>query len=76
MTKQIIFFDTETTGNTENDFICQIAYKTKTGSFSGLYKPPMKIPPEVSAIHHITNKMVEDKPKFTQSKEYKKIKEM
>src|SRR3989338_8160265 len=58
---KIIFFDTETTGNTENDFICQIAYKTDDENFTGLYKPPTKIPPEASAVHHITNKMVAEK---------------
>jgi len=74
--KKIIFFDTETTGNTEKDFLCQIAYKNGDVSFSGLYKPPVKIPPEASAVHHITNKMVADKVTFTESKEYKKIKEL
>jgi len=84
--KKLIFFDTETTGNTEKDFLCQIAYKSaasadssgepKGESFSGLYKPPVKIPPEASAVHHITNKMIADKISFTESPEYKKIKEL
>lgn len=73
---RLIFFDTETTGNTENDFLCQLAYKTDGETFTGLYKPPVKIPPEASAVHHITNKMVADKPVFKESKEYKKIKEL
>ncbi len=72
----IIFFDTETTGNTEKDFLCQIAYKNGAKNFTGLYKPPVKIPPEVSAIHHITNKMVEDSPTFTESNDFKTIKEL
>ncbi len=74
--KKIIFFDTETTGNTKNDTMCQIAYKTDTESFCELYKPSIKIPPEISAIHHITNKMVENKSRFTESTNYKKIKEL
>jgi len=74
--KQIIFFDTETTGNTEKDVLCQIAYKYGDESFSELYKPSIKIPPEASAVHHITNKMVSDKRAFTESKDYKKIKEL
>ena len=74
--KKIIFFDTETTGNTEKDFLCQIAYKTKDENFVGLYKPPIKIPPEASAIHHITNKMVLDKPTFSQSNDLNKIKKL
>ena len=73
---KIIFFDTETTGNTEKDFLCQIAYKTDEESFTGLYKPPIKIPPEASAVHHITNKMVMDKPSFSESPDSKKIKEL
>ena len=74
--KKLIFFDTETTGNTEKDFIIQLAYKVGKEEFSALYKPENKIPPEVSAIHHITNKMVADKPSFTQSTDFLKIKEL
>ena len=72
--QKIIFFDTETTGNTEKDFLCQLAYKTQNESFCELYKPPIKIPPETSAIHHITNKILEDKPAFSESRDYIKIK--
>jgi len=71
---KLIFFDTETTGNTEKDFLCQIAYKMGNESFSGTYKPPIKIPPEASAVHHITNKMVADKIVFSESPDSKKIK--
>ena len=71
---KIIFFDTETTGNTERDFLCQLAYKSDKETFSALYKPPIKIPPEASAIHHITNKMVEDKPIFKEIPNFKKVK--
>jgi DNA polymerase III epsilon subunit-like protein len=72
--KKIIFFDTETTGNTEKDVLCQIAYKTENETFEALYNPKTKIPPEASAVHHITNKMVEEKPTFQESPEYQKIK--
>jgi len=72
--RKIIFFDTETTGNTEKDFLCQIAYKTGDESFVGLYKPPIKIPPEASAVHHITNKMLVDKISFSENPDSKKIK--
>lgn len=74
--QKIIFFDTETTGNTEKDFLCQIAYKTGNDNFTGLYKSSIKIPPEASAIHHITNKELEDKPAFTESTDFPKIKEL
>ncbi len=73
--KQIIFLDTETTGNEpKKDFLCQLAYKTSTETFCELYKPPIPIPPEASAITHITNRHVADKPAFKESKEYQKIK--
>ena len=74
--KKLIFFDTETTGNTEKDFLIQIAYKNDDGNFTGLYKPEIKIPPEASAVHHITNKMVADKPAFKASKNHLKIKKL
>jgi DNA polymerase III epsilon subunit-like protein len=78
---KIIFFDTETTGNELKDFLVQIAYKVNDPSaslgastFCELYKPEIKIPPEASAVHHITNKMVADKQTFQESPDYKKIK--
>jgi len=74
--KKLIFFDTETTGNTEHDFLCQIAYKNGGSTFAGLYKPEIKIPPEASAVHHITNKMVADKPSFQESGDQAKIKKL
>src|SRR3989344_734320 len=73
---KIIFFDTETTGNTDKDFLCQIAYKTDKEDFTGLYKPSVKIPPEASAVHHITNKMIADKPSFRESGDLPKIKKL
>ena len=73
---KIIFFDTETTGNTQKDFLCQIAYKFSDENFTGMYKPPLKIPPEASAVHHISNKMIAGKPIFNETKDYKKIKEL
>ncbi len=83
MGKKLIFFDTETTGNTEKDFLIQIAYKVYPAEggaggeeFNALYKSEKIIPPEASAIHHITNKMVEDKPSFTESDDFSKIKNL
>lgn len=72
----LVFFDTETTGNTVEDSLCQLAYKTEGKEFCGLYNPGTKIPPEASAVHHITNKMVADKPLFKESDDYKKIKKL
>ena len=73
--KKIIFFDTETTGNEpKKDFVCQLAYKTDIETFNELYKPSISIPPEASAITHITNKMVADKKAFKESDNYGAIK--
>lgn len=74
--KKIIFFDTETTGVDSTDFLCQLAYKTGDEIFCELFKPEIKIPPEASSVHHITNKMVQDKPSFKESPEYQKIKKL
>ncbi len=74
--KKIVFFDTETTGIDEGDYLCQLAYKTGEDVFMGLYKPPVPIPPGASAVHHISNEMVKDKPAFTSSEDFQTIKEM
>lgn len=74
---RIFFFDTETTGNTQGDFLCQLAVKergTTDGTINTLYKPPVPIPLECSMIHHITNKMVADRPLFKDSPEYESLK--
>lgn len=74
--QKLIFFDTETTGNTEKDFLCQLAYKVGNETFVNLYKPPVKIPPEASAVHHISNKMVADKSSLKESGDLSKIKKL
>jgi DNA polymerase III epsilon subunit-like protein len=85
--QKLIFFDTETTGNTEKDFLVQIAYKSAAfaegfgeprgnETFTGLYRPPVKIPPEASAVHHISNKMVANKPTFKESTDQPIIKKL
>ena len=83
--KNFIFFDTETTGNTEEDVLCQIAYAKKERGdtsfedgeiFVELYNPGKPIPPEASAVHHISNKMVEGKETFKKSSDYEKIKKL
>lgn len=75
---KLIFLDTETTGNTKDDFLCQIAYHERGTSkfFNELYKPLKPIPPEASAITHITNKHVADKPEFKTSNDYENVKNL
>ena len=74
--KKIVFFDTETTGIDATDFLCQIAYKSGDEVFNEIYKPAVPIPPGASAVHHITNEMVKDKPAFTKSPEFTRIKDL
>ncbi len=76
---KIYFFDTETTGNTHEDRIVQLAIKERgnpTPLINELFKPPMPIPFESSAVHHISNHMVLNKPLFQESPKYLEIKEL
>lgn len=69
-----IFLDTETTGTAEKDRLCQLAYKTETGTIvNELFKPPLPIAIDAMCVHHITNKMVENKPTFKDSKDHRKL---
>ncbi len=73
-----IFFDTETTGITGNDRLCQIAWKEagQEEIENGLFKPPIPISIESMAVCHVTNKMVADKPAFKGSATWQKFKEL
>jgi exodeoxyribonuclease X len=76
---KIYFFDTETTGNTIDDRLVQLAIKERgvaTPVLNELYKSPMPIPFEASAVHHISNKKVAHKPLFQESPDYQKIKDL
>lgn len=71
MNYTLIFFDTETTGNTAHDYLCQIAWKQDSQEIkSGLFKPPVPMSIESMAVCHITNKMVENMPAFKGSDLY------
>jgi DNA polymerase III epsilon subunit-like protein len=76
---KIFFFDTETTGNTPEDRIVQLAVKERgvaTPLINELFKAPFPIPFESSAVHHISNRMVANKPLFQESPHYQEIKEL
>ena len=73
MKKHILYFDTETTGNAENDYLIQIAYKDDVKKHVAYFKPPIPIQFEAMAVHHITEKMVADKPAFKFSNEYDEL---
>ena len=74
--KKIIFFDTETTGNTTPDRLLQIAWSDGANRQSLFFKPPLPISFESMAVHHITEKMVADRPLFKDSPEWKEIKDL
>jgi DNA polymerase III epsilon subunit-like protein len=79
MHMKILFFDTETTGNTHEDRIVQLAIKERgveTPIINELFKAPFPIPFESSAVHHISNKMVINKTLFKDHPRYKEIKEL
>jgi exodeoxyribonuclease X len=76
---RIIFFDTETTGNTGDDRLCQLAIKERGVAepiVNAIYKPPLPISIEAMSIHHITEKMVADQPSFQQAAEYDSLKSL
>lgn len=70
--RPIIFFDLETTGtNVATDRIVQICYLKVMPSGEEISRtlfinPEMPIPPQATAIHHITDADVADKPTFKQ----------
>lgn len=76
---RIIFFDTETTGGAEEDRIVQLAIKERGVAkpvANATYKPPVPISIDSMAIHHITEKMVANRPAFTDAPEYQEIKQL
>lgn len=73
-----ILFDTETTGNQENDRIIQIGGlivhdKNKIEVFDELCSCEVPISIEAMAVHHITPDIIEGKPKFIESNFYKEL---
>lgn len=67
MALRAIFYDTETTGvRSEKDRIIEIAAYDPLNdlSFERLVNPGFPIPPEATAIHHITDEMVANAPSF------------
>ena len=67
--KQLIFLDTETTGNdVATDRLCQVCYETSDGIYKGYFKPPVPVSVKAMSITNITNKMLADKEVFRDSK--------
>ena len=79
MLMRIIFLDTETTGNGDKDRLCQLAVKERfidEPLVNATYKPPVPISIESMAIHHITERMVAERPAFKESPEYAGFKDL
>ncbi len=69
MSARVIYYDTETTGvKPEKDRIIEIAAydPVRERSFEKLVNPGCPIPPDATAIHHITNEMVASAPSFAE----------
>ena len=70
--KPIIFFDLETTGtNIMHDRIVELSYRKvypdgKEEEKTRRLNPEMPIPPQATAVHHITDEDVKDAPTFRQ----------
>lgn len=74
---RIVFFDTETTGGAEKDRLLQLAAKERgirQPVVNATYKPPVQISIDSMAVHHITPKMVADRPSFVEAPEYAELK--
>lgn len=68
-----LILDVETTGLEHTDRICAVGMIIEDDVHFELIHPAKKIPPQASAIHHITNEMVKDAPNFAQSLSGQKI---
>lgn len=70
----LVYLDTETTGIDKEDRLLQVAYKYKEETFNELFKPPVPIKLPAMAVHHVTEKMIADKPAFIDSSTYDHLK--
>lgn len=69
MALRAIYYDTETTGvKPDKDRVIEIAaYDPERGlTFERFVNPGCPIPPDATAIHHITDDMVKDAPSFAE----------
>ncbi len=72
--KNLVFLDTETTGNDlEKDRLCQVCYKIGDKIVTKNFKPEIPISIKAMSITHITNKMVENEEKFANSQTKKDL---
>ncbi len=64
LNKKPIYLDTETTGLKDHDQIVELCLLDHDGeiAFQSLVKPTVKIPPDATRVHHITDAMVSTAP--------------
>ena len=78
----IVLLDTETTGVSEEDRICQLSFivADEEGNIKEVHnrltKPPVPIKFDAMAIHHITPEMVENEQFVQDTKEFERLKEL
>lgn len=63
----LLFLDVEATGTEKEDRLLQVAYRYQGKDVNELFRPPIPIKIAAMAVHHITDKMVADKPLFDHS---------
>lgn len=75
---KIIFLDTETTtGDLSIARLIQLAYRIPPNEpINELFRSTEPITYEASAVHHITNTMVENKPLFYEAETYQRLKDL
>lgn len=72
--KDLIFLDTETTGNEiGKDRLCEVCFMNDGKVTSEYFKPPIPVSTKAMSITHITNKMLADKKPFAGSKTAKEL---
>ena len=75
MKHTLIFLDTETTGAGPDDRLIQVGYRTTDGTdVNELYSTDRKIDIGAMATHHITESMIEGKPRFVDSPAFEDLK--
>lgn len=60
----LLFIDVEATGIEDEDRLLQLAYRCDGIERNELFKPPLPIKLQAMSVHHVTEKMVAEKPQF------------
>lgn len=75
--KNLVFLDTETTGNNLlSDRLFQVCYSFDNKIIAEYFKPDVPISVKAQSITHVTNKMVKDKISFGNSQMKKDLKKL